>query len=308
MQRCICFVGRTSPVAVAVSLTFILLVAGCIEGETGLDSGDYWTDEGSEVSVNEPIEFTDDPSVYDGIVGEMSLEDLRSVPDDGQPVWMGFSSPYPVEGDCTPDQFHENIPEVVDEFPAEVEGVVTIHPRIFQNLTFCGSRQRYQGSYVIQDETGGIQVYKDSRVADVDVGDHIRMTVKGTMHEFGRDHIIAFETEEIVQEDVPWYYEEIDREFDEDEDMYEVRRIRGEVVMEGTNQNFGEMLIRSTEDEDVEWSASLDREMSNRGVGPEKGAVVQLTGPVVDSFGMEMMIANLGQVEVIEEPGDDSGE
>ena len=68
--------------------------------------------------------------------------------------------------DCSPIAAFENVVTEVSELPATIEGVVTHHPRLLRSPRFCAGEDRFYGSYYIQDETGGILVYKDSRVAD----------------------------------------------------------------------------------------------------------------------------------------------
>lgn len=295
-------------------------LTGCADPDDPLDEDDYFDERGSESSVSDPVEFSDVPydERLDGLVGEVSIEELRDFPPPGDECppdhlpdacnWTAFDAAYPVEDDCVPDMPWERVPKTTDELPAEIEGVVTLHPRYFENIDFCGSRQNYQGTFIIQDETTGVHVFEDSRIADVDVGDRVRLKVRGFDTSFDTDSVIAFETLEVLTErddPVPVYYERLDRGFELDEDLYEVRRIRGEVVEEATNQNFGQMELESTEDPGVGWTASLDRELGNRDVGPDEGAIVELTGPVVDSFGLELIVATLGQMEIVESPSDE---
>ena len=296
----------------ALGLAALLVGAtGCVEPDTGGDPDDFFGEGGSEVTASDPVEFTDEP--YDEVSGDMTIEDLRSyIPDeDDEVIWYGFGSsdPYPVEGDCDPERdFDETIPEEIDELPVRISGVVTLHPRYFESGTVCGSDQRYQGTYILEDETGGIQILKDSRVADVDVGDHVELRVRGITRNFGTVGVLAFDQEQALtdrDDPVPIFYEALEREFEED-DEYRVRRVTGEVVLEPTNQNFNEMRIQSLDDDDVEWTASLDRELGNRGVGPKLGDTVELTGPVHPGFDdREIIVATLGQMDWIERADDE---
>ncbi len=305
----------------------------CADPQDGLDSEEYFGGPGSYSSVSDPIEFSEEP--YD-FTGDMPIGELRDLVPYDTSEWYGFSPDdiYPVEGDCNPEfQGNEAIPEYLDELPAIIEGVVTLHPRYFENMTTCGTRERYYGTYIIQDATGGIQVMKNSRIAEFDVGDRVRLRVRGVTREHSTVAILAFDQEEALttpETRVPVYYQALEREFisEEDEmdarellaeslgqeeltqeqideqitpaDTYEVRRIRGEVIVEATNQNFNEMVVQSDEDPDVEWLVSLDRELGTRGVGPKEGDLVELTGPVIDSFDMRMVIGSLGKIEILD--------
>ena len=283
----------------------IVVCAGCHDAEIGGDPGDYFDDPGSMATVSDPIEFTETP--YD-FSGEMTIAELRDLipPQNEASVWAGFAAedPYPIEGDCNPEfTGGEQVPAVLEELPAYIEGIVTLHPRYFTNANVCGSRERYYGTYIIQDETAGIHVLKNSRIGEFDVGDRVRLRVRAIKREFSMQAVLTFDNEEALttpDDRYPVYYEEIERPFEEDLDVYQVRRISGEVVQAATNQNFNEMILRSTEDPDVEWIVSFDRELGTRGVTPPQGSMVQLTGPVMESFGMRMIIASLGKIEYLD--------
>lgn len=327
--------GRWAIAAAAASA----MMWSCADPEPGGDPGDYWDNPGWYSTVSEPIEWTDDPEAYEGISGDIKIEELREMvpPRDDVQVWYGFSEGYgyddgqlyPVDGDCNPEfEFSDTIPENLEELPAVIEGVVTLHPRHFVNATICGSRERNFGTFIIQDESTGIHVLRDSRVGSFDVGDRVRLEVRGLARMFGTVAVTSFGDKEVLttpQDRVPVYYEEIHRPFYSaeeavaaaqeaeeaeeeldpdlpDPDDYEVRRICGIVTLEPTNQNFNQMIVRSEADEEIEWYGSIDRELGTRGVAPRLGERVQLTAPVVDGFeGMELLILSLGQIEYPEE-------
>ncbi len=291
-----------------VAAVAALIAVGCTaEAERGMEApyDDYWGGDGEYTTVSDPIEFTDEP--YD-FTGDTPIGELRElIPDqDDEAVWHAFSSdePYPVQDDCNPEfGGAEQAPASLDELPATIEGVVTLHPRYFENSTFCGSRERYYGTYTLQDASGGIHVLRNSRIGEFDVGDRVRIRVRAITREFSMEAVLTFDEQEVLTDRdsrEAIYFEEIGREFDEDEDLYQVRRITGEVVTEATNQNFNEMVVQPQDDPDVEWLVSLDRELGTRGVGPKEGDIVELTGPVVDSFGLRMLIASLGKIEILE--------
>jgi hypothetical protein len=47
------------------------------------------------------------------------------------------------------------------------------------------------------------------------------------------------------------------------------------------------------------WETNLDAELVRRGIGPQVGAHVAVTGPVVDSFGLKIWIQRIGQIETL---------
>ncbi|MFU8806702.1 MAG: hypothetical protein ACNA8W_23035 [Bradymonadaceae bacterium] len=258
-------------------------------------------DPGGYVGVNDPIEFTDTP--YD-FTGDSSISDLIGVAPPFHNIWYGIAQgeSYPIAGDCDPGRTND-VTEVqnVAELPMTIEGVVTLHPRFFQKITVCGTDERYYGSYVMQDSTGGIMVLKDSRLAEFDVGDRVRLRVRGMVKFFSTIAVLAYDEEEVINEPdarYPIYYEQLQRRFLE-QDIGLVKRVRGRVVLEATNQNFNEMRLESLDDSSVHWLVTIDRELGTRGVAPALGDVVELTAPVLDSFGLRMIIGSLGMIEVI---------
>ncbi|RDV38127.1 hypothetical protein DV096_09945 [Bradymonadaceae bacterium TMQ3] len=293
--------SRQLPVGALVALTLVGATA-CVEPELGEDPADYFSD-GEYGQVQDPIAFSTTP--YD-FTGEVPIEDVKALYPD-EVVWFGFSpgEPYPVSGDCDPERdWDQTVPATLNELPAVIEGVVTTHPRYFQKVTVCGIEQRYYGSYTLEDASGGILVLKDSRLAEFDIGDRVRIKVRGIMKNFDSLAVLSYSEEEVINTPdarIPVHFEEVERHFSASEDVYQVRRVTGRVVLEPTNQNFNEMRLQSLEDPSVEWLVSLDAELGRRGVGPKLGEVVQVTAPVINSFGVRLLITALGQLERIEE-------
>lgn len=260
---------------------------------------------GEELRVEEPIAFTSDPypSSLQGPDSIASLRQLVSGEAGSSFVWQGFasSSPYPVMGDCEPGS-RETVVDQLDELPVTIEGVVTLHPRYFVKPAICGEDERYYGSFFIEDATGGILVLRDSRISPFSYGDRVKLRVKGVTKFFDYMAVLSFDELEITTGDelTPISYVEIDREFEGD-DKGEVVRIRGEVVSEATNNNFNELKLKSLDDDEVEWLVSLDRELGQRNPEFYPGTKLALTGPVIESFGMRMVVASYGQVEFLED-------
>lgn len=308
---------HSSPRLIAVGSLLVAVGAcvaiqvGCVPSEAPDDPSDPdYYDEGEQVAVTEPIDFTDQN--YDDVSGEMTISDLRALRDETAFVWYGYSpmDPYPFGDrrahgeDCSPVPAFENIYHEVPELPATIEGVITHYPRLLRSPRFCAGEDRYYGSYYIQDETGGILVYKDSRVADFTFGDRVSLRVRGMSAQnfngmpAGVVGVSAFDQETVEDRGLPIYFETTDANF-EVEDVGKVKRISGEVVTEPTNTNFNALTLQSTSS-DATWAASIDRELSRRGVTFEQGERVELTGVVADSFGLTMLIYSLGQIERLE--------
>lgn len=307
------------------------LLAGCADADTS-DDGDYYH-EPEEESVEEPLDFTDDEDAYDGIGGEMSIAELQDLYEDDETVWYGLApgDPYPqgdehvLDEDCDPGPF-ENIAAEVDELPETIEGVATLHPRYLQNVPVCGQEQRYYGSYFLQDDSGGILVLKNSRIADFTFGNRVRLRVRGIVKHFETPAVLVHDEQEVVEPDTTHdlYYEDADGELGDD-DAGEVRRVRGEVVQAPTNDNFNEMILESPDGD--EHFVSIDRELGRRGVefdaresNPEdqdgvdrhpgeedeqdddQGECVQVTGPVQNAYDTyQVIVYRLGQIERLDD-------
>jgi hypothetical protein len=286
--------------AIVVGVLASVATIACVEPDQPGRMEDRY-DPGRVVDVNDPIAFTDVP--YD-FRGPSTIAELRALPPAFQNVWFGISAndTYPIPGDCDPGRTNnETVVVSVDELPMTIEGIVTLHPRYFQKIAVCGTDERYYGTYVMQDSTAGIMVLKDSRLAEFDVGDRVRLTVRAVVRYFDTIAVLAYADEYVMNEPdarYPISYQSIDRRFLE-EDVGKVMRVRGRVALEATNQNFNEMRVESLTDSNVSWLVSLDRELGSRGVAPPGGSVVELTAPVLNSFGLRMIIGSLGKIEIL---------
>ena len=280
--------------------------------------------------VEEHVDFTDAP--YD-FTGPSSIADLIGVIPDGASVWYGMSESYPISGTCDPRQRNEI--ETSSALPMEIEGIVTLHPRYFQKINFCGEDERYYGTYMIEDSSGGIMVLKDSRIADFMMGDRIKLKVRGVMKYFDTTAVLVHDPEVIVETEQAVSYKEIDREFDT-ADIGKVFRITKKVQGEATNTNFNELCLVGLDDSSDEdcskycvahsdcesgecvfpyasatsgtcsrdggyWLVSLDKEIGQRQPRViKKGDVLEVTAPVLDSFGLKMIVMRFGQIRVVE--------
>jgi hypothetical protein len=307
-------------------------LSGCIQPERGITASEseerYPAAE--TTPVDEPVLFTDTP--YD-IQGDTSIADLLgSIPEDDF-VWYGMSDPYPISGSC---DSRNNEVEQVGNLPARIEGIATLHPRYFQKVSFCGSDERYYGSFVLEDKTGGILVLKDSKVSDFSMGARVSMRVRGLMKYFDTRAVLVYDEEEILSPAEPVYFEDAEDPFEKD-DVGRVRRVTGKVSTPPTNANFNEICLISQDDTSSEtcakacvrdsdcesadcvlpfesassgtcsraggfWLVSLDKEIGQRlPVVLKPGQIVALTGPIVDSFGLRMLVSKVGQIQVIDE-------
>ncbi len=148
---------------------------------------------------------------------------------------------------------------VVPELPLTIEAVVTLHPRSYLKVPVCDQDERSYGAYTIEDDTGGILVLRDSRIAPFTFGDRVRVTIDAltlTWIEPSSRAVLTAAVEKIddlsesggqtVFYSRPLAEDGRARPFDPALDVGEVRGIEGVIVQPGTNQNFGGLVVASS--------------------------------------------------------------
>lgn len=222
-----------------------------------------------QISPVEPVEDAIDES----IAFESRAEFAYGLPRDGQAAIGDLVALFPTEptGFDEPDVFVAPGIEAptpscrggafveLDELPMEIEGIVTLHPRQYMKVPICGQDERHYGVYTIEDDTGGVVVLRDSRVAPFTFGDRIRLRVEGIMLTFGleTDTRAVLISDYTVLSDPPpsgdgiaapgtVLYEATEEPFGDD-DITRVKQIEGFVFQVPTNDNFNSMIITSTD-------------------------------------------------------------
>ncbi len=281
------------------TLPFLALLVGCISQREAEDPSE-WFDKGSALDVTEALTFTD------------QSYDFPANPNDGI-GWLK-DHVFPVEGsgfgsdtvawgpdDATNrDITCANVSDPA--LPFDIEGVATAHPRFYFKTTGCtwDSDEKYYGSFFIQDATGGVFVLGDSKLAHFDMGDRVRIRARAAKTSFDLDMIYAFDLVEVVERNVPIYYEEPTAPFVDlweagDDPTGRVWRVTGEVVTR--TDTFGEFQVE--DDEGRRFHASLDMEINRRGIEFPVGSRVTITGPVLYSYSIfAIVITRKGQVTV----------
>jgi hypothetical protein len=297
----------SSPVRCALCIAASLALS-CAETMPPIDRNDpnqFDVIEVDQIRVEEPIAFT---AINYNFTGPNSIAELNALIDRRPPNEFNYYAyapgvPFPFEGNCTP--FNERFPvRLVTEqdLPMTIEGIVTIYPRYFRNQLFCGQRERFYGSYFIQDSTGGVVVLRDSRVAPFTFGARVRLKVSGVQggafNNVPSRFVLMSEVEEVVSAGNPIYYEPTEQAFGVP-DIGKVKRVRGVIVQAPTNFNFNEMRLRHPTEPGIFWDVSLDRELGQRSPPLELGDTIETTGPVLDAFGLRMIIFSLGQIDNI---------
>lgn len=276
----------------------LLLLAGCAEMREQPDDIQEWYDAGQDLDVAEAIEFTDVPYDFpaDAADGLGAFSDtVFPAPD--------FTILY-AQGDefGTSGGALANDCETAFEaaLPREFDVIVTLHPRYYFKTSGCGgeSDEKYYGSYFVQDATGGLFVLGDSRVAHFDVGDRVRIRVRGVRTAFDQDMIYAHDIVSVERNArQPIYYEAVSGRALSAQDVGMVRRVEG--VVNAPKDTFGEFTVEG--DDGQEYSVSLDVELNRRGVEYPVGARVQVTAPILYSYGLySLVVMEIGQITVLE--------
>lgn len=237
--------------------------AGC-GGEPrteAIPASQIW-EEGEQTSVEEPITYAKRGAGRGyGLprAGQPGIEDLIALfPDEtisfGDPsIFSSDELSYASETCSTWSS------RALGELPMELEVAVTLYPRQYMKINVCGQDERHYGVYTVEDDTGGIIVLRNSRVAPFTYGDRIKLKVEAITLTFGQDldtrAVLVSEVEPAEQPrtrdedgeevlDKTIYYEEVDEPFGP-EHATRVLQVEGTVVVSPSNQNFGAMIVSS---------------------------------------------------------------
>lgn len=238
---------RLSPIALA------LVTAAC-SGELRqepLSVDEIWDGEAAPNIPGEDIAWA-----------ERGVEGVYGLPREGEPGIADLIAILPTEalgvGDSdmfvspdtgfATDQCRGGAPTVTSELPMTIEAVVTLHPRQYMKVTICGQDERHYGVYTVEDDTGGIIVLRDGRVAPFSFGDRVRMTVHAATLTFGREvdtrAVLVADVEPLPDPPDPILYRTSTEPFTTD-DIGQVLQVDGYVHVEPTNLNFNSMILTS---------------------------------------------------------------
>lgn len=235
----------------AIAWMLVASVAGCASDQGGEPNADWSPTTGgtTEEPIDEPLNFVRrDESTSYGLPrdGMSSVADLIGLLPEGE-IDRTDPNVFTADGDGLNSPLCQSGgSRTLADLPMVVEGVVTLHPRLYIKTEICGSDERFYGSFVLEDDTGGILVLRDGRVAPFKTGARIRMTVRGVAVTFGRDPdtraVIIADFEELQAGTDSVLYTEQTGPFTSD-DVGRTRRIEGVVLQSPTNDNFSSMLL-----------------------------------------------------------------
>lgn len=268
----------------ASTVAALLLASGCATQQPRANWED-WYEPGVDYDVAEPVEFTD---VNYDFTGDTPIAALPA-PEDFQ-TWFAREDA-PADGDCQDW-------DTTDELPAEITGIVTLHPRFYYKTGGCqptqdvDSDEKYYGSYFVQDETGGFFVLGDSKVAHFGMGDRVTLRVRAIKESFDQQMIAVHDVIEVQRGPEPIYYDAVGGELGP-EHVSRVVRVEGVVASEMST--FGEVYLDG--DGGVRFKMALDAELNRRGVSFAVGTRLQVTGPVLYSFDeYTVEVMRIGQI------------
>ncbi len=241
---------RSSRGLVALLLWLSASACAAPERDGPISPDAIWTEAEGHVTPRSRIMFSDraDGHRY-GLPakGQASLADLIAVfpaqgigPDDPDMfIAKGVQEPG--------DSCRGGTPAVAPALPMTVEAVVTLYPRAYLKLAVCGHDERFYGSYTVEDDTGGLVVLRDSRVAQFTFGDRVRLTVTGLMLTYGPDPdtravlIASVDSVEKTAGD-PVLFERTHEAFAIPH-VGRVHRVEGYVVSAPSNDNFNKLVL-----------------------------------------------------------------
>jgi hypothetical protein len=246
--------------------------------------------------VVEPVEFTDAGYAYPE--QGPGVADLANIVED----FTRFYAPEDEPPDANCGDWLTTA-----ELPRELWVMATIHPRYYFKTDGCNSQadegdseEKYYGSFFIEDSTGGIFVLGDSKVAHFEMGDRVKIRIRGVQRLFGLNMVVAHDIIEIDRGPYPIHYTEAPPldfgEYPDESWLGKTVRIEGEVTSDP--DTFGEFSVLG--DNGSTYLVALDTELNRRKVYYEIGTRIRATGPVQRAFGDKIIIMRKGQIEVLE--------
>ena len=274
-------------------LLFAPILSACAELRDTPEGIDEWYAEGAELNVTEPVSFTSSPY---GFTGNTPIADIPS------PELGSFETHFATSMFAPACEGWQRSADL----PVEIEGIVTIHPKYYFKTSGCqgdrdaDSDEKYYGSYFIQDDSGGMFVLGDSKVAHFNMGQRVRLKIRAIKESFDLQMVIAHDVEEIGRDVEPIYYQTPDGPLSF-EHMARVQRVTGTVISDASN--FGELLVES--DEGITYSIKVDWEITRRKHAWEAGERIQVTGPVLYSYDIfSIVVMKVGQICVLDDNND----
>ena len=281
--------------------------------DTPTDASDWWS-EGEETRVEEFIDFTtDEYGIPEGSADGIGDFSARVYPvgtwaaGSSTDLWaIKYAPGETFAADCGTQED--------DALPYELDGIVTLHPAWYIKSYGCAvepdrsyppySEEKYYSSYFVEDDTGGLFVLFDSRVAPFTVGDRVRLKVRAVRSNHwstggdylgSQDMIYAHDILDVERDAASIHYREVDGALGL-EHVNRVVRVSGTIVE--VDESFSNYTIETASGAEVIYSLGLDlgRRPSAKA---ELGDTVTATGPVLLSYStFTISIAQVGQLDI----------
>ena len=284
---------------------------GCAETRPAED-WTTWYAEGTDYDVQEALEWTTEP--YGDLTSEGTV-DIGTGGGSVFPVDDWFSVVYgPDEGGWESAGACDSLTD--DDLPFTFTGVISLNPSLYYKTDGCvadgfeDSDEKYYSSYMIEDDTGAFFVLYDSRIARFGPGDTVTLKVRAVRTSYDLNLIYAHDIVAVENTNRPLHYELVESGPLTTDMVPRVHRVTGDIVgyddwvetcgseyEPGNAEQFGEFLLQA--DDGTCHSFSLGLELGRRGATWEAGTRMSVTGPVLDSFGVKIVVETLGQIEVL---------
>jgi hypothetical protein len=231
------------------ALLALAVVACSADQRAGrVDPEDIWPDPAGPAAQGPALPFADraDGETY-GLprAGQPSIADLFAL-FPSAPLNVDDPDLFVAPGvEVATDQCRGGEVVTLNELPMTIEAVVTLFPRQYMKLPICGQDERHYGTFTIEDDTGGLIVLRDSRIAVFGHGDRVKLVVSGITLTYGRDldtRAVLIAEIEPTGASGPVLYEHAETGFTAD-DVGQVKRVEGTVFQVPTNDNFSQMVL-----------------------------------------------------------------
>lgn len=234
------------------SAAFVALALSACGDELQRPLGEPREDEGLAYTVEEPVNSAPrSVDVFYGLPrdGQQSIADVLALLPSSR-IDRDEPDMFVAPGATPPtDQCQGGRPEELSELPITVEAIVSLQPSKYLKLPICGQDERFYGAYAIEDDTGGIVVLRNSRVAFARPGDRVRVEIIGLAQFFGSPEqraVVISSVEVLEQAASPVLYENATSPFTVDM-VARTHRIEGFVAQAPTDQNFNAMVISNVQ-------------------------------------------------------------
>ena len=231
---------------ISAAIAWCALACG-VDANNRPTSEERWTASGAQHEVTEPVELADRATGLSyGLpeAGQPSIADLLALLPDEKPGSHKLYSSSEQPLTCT------NGSTEPAALPKTIRAVVTIPGTYYKKASICDQEEKFYGSFVVEDDTGGILVLRDSRVAEVQPGDVVDIVV----HTIALTHyrgeldsraILSYEMNILPTPKTVLYSSQPDPfEF---EDIGKTQRVEGFVLENPSNLNFSTMILSDRE-------------------------------------------------------------